>query len=118
MEANELRIGNYIKTKQGVEQFTPFMMFGMYNTEVLSVERFDDRYKPIPLTEEWILDFGLKKEKDRSMGFNYTNNSKRFKLVRGNKGYGVKNSNYYKTKYVHQLQNLYFSLTGEELTIK
>lgn len=77
--------------------------------------------KPIPLTEEWLLKFGFNKVKsdyeeaetwDFYFGvlyFDMANNS-----VKINGQYCLSNI----PKYVHQLQNLYFALTGEELTFK
>jgi hypothetical protein len=109
MKPNELRIGNLVINREDYDVFEI--------TEGWEIDNIG-LYEPIPLTEEWLLKFGLTKEKDRSMGFNYTNNSKKFKLVMYKGNYGVKRSNYYKTEYIHQLQNLYFALTGEELTIK
>jgi len=85
--------------------------------------------KPIPLTEEWLLKFGF----DSQIGFikfigkKYTNS---FEVAHNdldrwycyfrnfNKGeqddFVLLRNN---LKHVHQLQNLYFALTGEELTI-
>lgn len=86
-------------------------------------------YKPIPLTEEWLLKFGF----DNIKGCNFTSN-KQYHNNRINEGayfiqkVGDAFSNWYlyhkdkritsNIKYVHQLQNLYFCLCGEELEIK
>jgi hypothetical protein len=73
--------------------------------------------KPIPLTEEWLLKFGFER---RPWGLiingllfrdNIKNPCEVLTLEIGN-GFRTE------VKYVHQLQNLYFSLTGEELIIK
>jgi hypothetical protein len=71
-----------------------------------------DKLKPIPLTEEWLLKFGFDK-----IDFQFIKNGiKLFPIrdlyYRGN--FPIKSD----IKYVHQLQNLFFALTGEELTIK
>lgn len=75
---------------------------------------------PIPLTEEWLLKFGFEK-----IGENYENDwllihthlkTKELHFI-----LNLPNSHQYNItvlNYVHQLQNLYFVLTGEELTIK
>ena len=75
---------------------------------------------PILLTEEWLLKFGFEKQ----MAWTYCIELKgNLKLVYylGEKGWSIGNKNYSdfsNLQYVHQLQNLYFALTNEELTIK
>jgi hypothetical protein len=79
--------------------------------------------KPILLTEEWLLKFGFSK-RDVLSSVLYDMKNPRFSIYlnppidKSNKWniLGIeKNIN---IQYVHQLQNLYFALTGEELTIK
>lgn len=72
--------------------------------------------EPIPLTPEWLERCGLQKK--------YWNSDKDLKLeMYENKAYIGNNFSTNATiihniNYVHQLQNLYFALTDEELTIK
>lgn len=121
MEARELRIGNWVKQGRANVQVTGAMIQEI-NQELLDVE-------PIPLTEEWLLKFGFTKP----------NNWHCYKLVISDdklqnlesslqvsfEGCGFVqicrggiNAYSAKVKYVHQIQNLYFALTGQELTIK
>ena len=78
-----------------------------------------DFIKPIPLTEEWLLKFGFEKADEiYFIEFNvYSMTIKEYE-----KGRYILNPethfNYVDIEYVHQLQNLYFALTGEELIIK
>ena len=70
-------------------------------------------YKPIQLTEEWLVKFGFIKRTPTGYYFDMGRMSINlpdfeYKNIRID----------VKLKYVHQLQNLYFALTGEELTIK
>ena len=113
MEASELRIGNLINVER----------FGI-NVPVI-IERGSeidnceiDKYKPIPLTEEWLLNFGF----DNKEGTRYYhNNFNRLYCDVSNrimKYFGNANGLLKETEYVHQIQNLYFALTGEELTLK
>lgn len=108
MEAKELRMYNYIHK----------------NGEIYEVweETFSDiaydrniKWEPIVLTEDWLIRFGFKKdilpyfgslifEKD---GITLDHD---FVLMDIDKRVEI--------KYVHQLQNLYFALTGEELQLK
>lgn len=120
MTVQELRIGNYIDT--GV--FHLPMYRGNYMMEA-NWFKYSDKFNPIPLTEEWLLKFGFSVINENSAG-------KRYGYVIG----GVFSSDltftFWKTtiesgkffrrdlelKSVHQLQNLYFALTNEELTLK
>ena len=84
-----------------------------------NVEEFSE-FQPIPLTEEWLLKFGFEK----SMSWTYVIELQgNLKLVYylGEKGWSIgfkAYSDFSNLEYVHQLQNLFFALTGEELTLK
>jgi hypothetical protein len=123
MKAKDLRIGNLV----------------YFNEELL---KFDfesgwnfDFIKPIPLTEEWLLKFGFEKviyESDETgYGTDYELDIKGVGLISYSDDFscalfGSKESskdelgflpNWDNCKHVHSLQNLYFALTGEELTL-
>lgn len=121
MRAKDLRIGNWFEGDNGDKiyyQITAKEILDFYD------DPLNDYYKPIPLTEEWLLKFGFKSD---DISWEY---SKRF----GNLYimYDIKINSIYihdgsrydgadipnEIKHVHQLQNLYFALTGEELTLK
>lgn len=108
---NELRIGNYINNSNKVLSITDsgILCTGLSMTGVVLIEI----PKPIPLTEEWLLKFGFEY---KSYGYGEKEwkqwNYKGFNLN------GFEYSSYLKIDYLHQLQNLYFALTNEELTIK
>jgi hypothetical protein len=110
---NELRIGNWVLScSGGIETKVGIIAVGI-----------EVPFEPIPLTEEWLLKFGFKKESDKSL----TKNDiaifldKRFKtnlFLQENQDNFKWFSYECKIQYVHQIQNLYFALTGDELTIK
>lgn len=109
MDYREVRIGNWVN-EQGLE-----LRVGMINSEVL------ESAEPIPLTEEWLVRFGFKpSEAKTAKKYIYYSDSYNFrnaKVVCKN-GYDARvviAGMVIKTKHVHQLQNLYFALTGEEL---
>jgi hypothetical protein len=107
IKASELRIGNLIHKYGEVLVFSLQSFLNVYKKQ----NGFEE-YKPIPLTEEWLLKFGFVYLKGHGwvvgdvFSFNINDS---FEL------------DWYEQaplKYVHQLQNLYFALTGKELTIK
>ena len=125
IQSNELRIGNYVNTVslQNIKVTSIFTAgvhcdnFNGYDYKLI---------KPISLTEKLLLDFGFSKE-DYTKGYiGIDCSNTEFVLCEPNEF-----KNYYtfsfktggvlmfkKIKYVHELQNLYFALTGYELQIK
>jgi len=114
MKASELRIGNI--SKNGVVN-------SIHENSLQIKCRFGNLYYdfiPILLTEEWILKFGF--EKFSGVGlFRIVNRDLTMSLMIAFTG------NHYTLsipapsspiKYVHQLQNLYFALVGEELVLQ
>jgi hypothetical protein len=85
------------------------------------ISQFDKFIKPIQLTEEWLLKFGfLRHHLDYSNGVIYIKNvpgTNEFEwgVFPNELGSGIQVKNRIKLKYVHQLQNLHFALTGKEL---
>ena len=80
-------------------------------------------HKPIPLTEEWLTRFGFELPAHSWIGdkFHLSEYGKGSKHPNGGVWVVAMNNNnaiISEIQYVHQLQNLYFALTGEELTIK
>lgn len=121
MNASELRIGNWVKvpTTDGSDVFTqiePSNYCHEWNSEI-SIES----YNPIPLTEEWLVKFGFEKIYHSwihdEFDFDIVMHGHRYVLADISEDSG----RYFahgKFQFVHQLQNLYFALTGEELTLK
>ena len=113
MKASELRIENLF-----IEEYssTIIKVIGLEKNKITFSGLFLDKWqaKPIPLTEEWLVKFGFVKHKTTDIYptfakqmFNW--NDGILYII----GYGFMNH----IKHVHQLQNLYFALTGEELII-
>jgi len=118
MEANELRIGNLFKWSElasmghGIGKIT-------HGQQIMDYIKFKE---PIPLTEEWLIRFGFEKTKNKSpeywnKGFIKllkwkTNDYVNLSINRSTKIRGIMVNS------VHQLQNLYFALTGQELEYK
>lgn len=110
---NDYKIGNYIK-EPGQDDDKPFQIWGIYH------EKGNDKinnlpinyFQPIPLTESELIKLGFKNydcEFTKS-GFDIYgfNDNTRFEFA--NHDFPIK------IDFVHELQNLYFALTGQELT--
>jgi len=111
MEAKELRLLNWV-------QFEHNGSIKQRQVAELSLEE-SNKFEPIPLTEEWLLKFGF--DGDQQEGWESTcGKCVYLQDWRDNDCRHVSNRGccVMQIKYVNQLQNLYFALTGEELTIK
>lgn len=116
MKSTELRIGNILAEKDN----DIFELSGFYLHQLTIEENTKGiitSHKPVLLTKEWLLKLGffkynnayvLEKPKENTMDFSFsvwqdmTYNSSEFPV---------------KLDYVHQLQNLYFALSGYELQV-
>lgn len=119
MKASELRIGNSIM------QDDDFVFVTWWRLELMENNKIE--YKPIPLTQEWLVKLGFDKlENDIPTYFKCFGNLIEDDYEFSFNIYVDSEQNYFITifgrkiiiKHVHQLQNLYHALTGEELTIK
>jgi hypothetical protein len=114
MKASELRIGNWVHSGITKEDF----IIEAHDIVNISGGFDNGKVQPIPLTKEWLLKFGLKYLQNAcwELGsmriYNLSDETtSRFRITLAGHELVIIN-------YVHQLQNLYFALTGEELKIK
>jgi hypothetical protein len=131
MKVNELRIGNWIadrglkewqighwETINKVASKANATMCNGILMETHPLTEYIDYLKPIPITEEWLLKFGFKKQKNNwkrlpicnDWTYLYWERLAGLELSVNKRSVMLPNINY-----VHQLQNLYYALTGEEL---
>ena len=110
MNAKELRIGNYGKE---ITHSTNRVV-GVKKHHFEDIERGEIDLFPIPLTEEWLVKFGFEKLEGWDDMFYFQIGY--FQIYE----YNVSGYEYdgFDIKHVHQLQNLYFALTNEELKLK
>jgi len=136
MNAFELRLGNYVtidnpkshpqvkgvpmqvyQFKSGNNMFYPKsggsigLVFG---DETFS--QMDEFIKPIPITEKWLKDFGFKRQNNAWNGPHKDD----FSLWNpiGETDFTLNDTVLCpKVDYVHQLQNLYYTLTGKDLKV-
>ena len=113
MKATELRIGNWVST-----QSDEIVKVGYEIIRSLIVFPDKPEYKPIPipLTEKWLVKFGFEKrtksiyKKKRGVEIIFDSEDKVHWYGNGTDGVT-------ELFFVHQIQNLYFALTGTELEL-
>lgn len=121
MKANELRIGNTVHVPQTKQDATISVIhehLGVcVNNNILVVLSFND-IEPIPLTEEWLLKFGFNNDGEDPWEISIGRYDDRAWNVYLMGKHCEKLGHIRRLSSVHQLQNLYFALTGQELEIK
>ena len=116
MELRELRIGNVIRSKVSGITGRPTIPWEILEEDVVNIiSNGIDNYEPIHLTVDWLLRFGF--ENSSLILSEYYIDC--FTVWCKNGIYFICNDGNIKPKleYVHQLQNLYFALTGKELEL-
>lgn len=128
MDARELRIGNWVhhgkywsyrngnESKEFDFQWSESDWYALSEC-TLSIENTE----PIKLTEEWLFNFGFVYDKvyyqwvntPIRLGYITTEDYMQYEVSFALGQWKLNN-----LKYVHQLQNLYYTLTGEELQFK
>ena len=116
MEAQELRIGNYAMGNKPFAVDANHIAMA-YNHEI--AQNGHERFKSIPLTEDWLIRLGFEKTSDNE------HTKDRFVIRKQQRDLVINGFEYdyngillSHPEYVHTLQNLYFALMGEELTLK
>jgi hypothetical protein len=114
MEANELRIGNWVNFEYKGLNYGKLFIDKNYFSHYENKEYI---YTPIPITEEWLLKFGFKYYQNVN-GYTYRIDF-RIHFVKFENGFTtyLDNTEWSEIQYVHELQNLYFALTQKELTL-
>lgn len=131
LEVKQLKIGNHVFDKfrnrevlvWGIEANHDQIVVNYANGSGIYTVNLKD-VEIIPLTEEWLLKFGFKVDYmnlDVLICAYYGENplTKDYVLELKNVGNGwFYHNGHFKIDFVHQLQNLYFALCGEELELK
>lgn len=127
MKVQDLRIGNIVKNPSWNKEINYIVLddFELWN-------RFPEIFEniePIEITEEWLLKFGFEEHSVYQKVFYKPStlpdkNLFWFSMIIGSNVILRDMREFHEMAilnevlYVHQLQNLYFALTGEELTLK
>lgn len=130
MKIQELRIGNWF-----IDYSNKPFQWDLEYSKLLTLERnrpdIDEVIKsPIQLTEEILLKCGFS-DKDYKQGYtgvDYKNGAMTFDFVLNNPGvmgdwnkcytFSLPDYRFVNIDYLHQLQNLFFDLTGKELDVE
>tara|TARA_R110000868_G_scaffold173508_7_gene409631 strand:+ start:5347 stop:5718 length:372 start_codon:yes stop_codon:yes gene_type:complete len=120
-KGNDFRLGNLVECRDGFGRVT-----GIQDREVLEVGEIGyimEDIKPIDITNRILLICGFVLETFDSIDFyNLKLGSDKYGIsltyVDCDNTFNVEDFQMTHIEHVHQLQNLYFALTGEELTFK
>jgi hypothetical protein len=113
LDSHEIRLGNSYKIELGDGTYK-IGLINLEDIESLLDDEIDDFYQALEISEEWLIKVGFKQ----------------YGLAGDSKCYSLNDIDIWiysydhivfgkwELKYAHQLENLYFALTGEELTYK
>ena len=128
MKATELRIGNWICFMDEVGESPLYIETEVNLMEIQQAIKYPDFFYGIPLTEKLLIRFGFNVDDNGSYwidlqthylvlipseGYFYPV----YYEIREFSGEMEQRVSIQRFQYVHQLQNLYFALTGEELKL-
>lgn len=123
MKANELRVGNLVLFDKMIVSILEISQDEIWCKQIKKTTKSGiilchlSELKPIELNNKWFLKLGFKKGIDMFLSSNTIMYSI-FKLrirIMANYYTFCNECSFTKIEYVHQLQNLYFALCGEEL---
>jgi uncharacterized protein YciU (UPF0263 family) len=117
MKVQELRIGNLLEFDWCIHKVESIHLEGCVGlNDIMYEEVYIDDLKPIQLTEQWLIRFGFKLNPEFIKEIVYELQSEEFQLVNDCGGWFLGNEETdLQITSVHQLQNIYFALTGKEL---
>jgi hypothetical protein len=131
LKSVELRIGNYYIENKKIRTVRAA---DILNLERMESNGFNSDMNPIPISKEWLVNFGFDNDKEvcwekfeQMRWVKYENNYICVRLMKHDFAWwiileinasgehiGINIGDF---EYVHQLQNLYFALTGKELKV-
>lgn len=119
LKSSDIRIGNYLEFDGELSIVKEIDEQGL----VVDIPKLEEKewidlfqFSVIPLTEEWLINLGFNNSQVSSL---FTNKIALRNSIKSKFTLRVSDAlAEIEVKYVHQLQNLYHALTGEELMIK
>ena len=127
METKNFRIGNLVKSGNGI-----YKIFAMSIPQILAIQKYDElmdsqlnvypsdntNIEPIELSKDWLLKCGGKLSPIDEDNYEYITlemNGWNLSADSSNNFTTLENNNFKPVRYVHELQNLFFVITGTEL---
>lgn len=132
MESKNLRIGNLVQSRVNgisrIEQIGSSINSKYIGGRSLEGQYWENSWLPIEITEKMLIDLGFKKtpiSDDDGYYFSIELSDNKYcdlSILSGDKNGYIEvclfpYESIFRYKYVHQLQNLYFALTGDELVL-
>lgn len=131
---NELRLGNYVSDDENkvvkicrlesdnYVKFNGNNSGSLYVLEELTVTNstpyvLSKTINPIPITEQWLLDFGFNQTRKNGHFLSFTHNISGHLIYLDNNIFFFSLVGKHKLQYIHELQNLFFAFYKEELTL-
>jgi hypothetical protein len=109
MNAKELRIGNWVMYSSKIQ---------VNENKIKECVEHPSRFQPIPITEEWLDRFrfsDIEEVDDFKQYRRFDDPQKIIQFPRGSEAHFYAGNYPVAIRYVHQLQNLFYALTGKEL---
>jgi len=128
IDVKHLRVGNIIKSKDGNLPY-----WAITEEDMITILQAEDRsiYEPIPITEEWLLKLGFEDfyegdndyikyidpNRDYYLQLDVRRRDGKYTILDNPFNDDLRDFSRVYIIYLHQLQNIYFALTGEELEL-
>ena len=112
IKSNDLRIGNFVKTFEGGKK----KLLSITAKDLMNIDQGSKEVFPVAITKEWLVKFRFTATEQSFVHFAYTGSH----LEQHKDGVyffsGKIKLNRFPVIYIHQLQNAFYWLTGEELS--
>ena len=131
VDPKELRIGNWIQTNSGILKVVNGINYEWEPMEHIvyddtHIGYSNDELSPIPITPEWLERLGFERKYKNENTIHWVKFSAKhlsFVITECSSLFGMEYKAYGADHcpqifHIHQLQNLYHALTGQELTVK
>lgn len=122
MKANELRIGNLVnyRVRDNLDPRKEWLQYTQIDWQDLRIlsHNMGDGFEPIEITKDWLHRLGFEYN-DMILTWSHQDQYLPSLTLTNNGTYIIDGMAYSpELRYVHQLQNLFFALTGKELELK
>jgi len=119
MDVKELRIGNWAFVNVNMPTDGPLQKSYITANHISEIDKGELVYCGIPINNEWLLHFGFIYFQELGIEAWYCTQDTKMplRIYKGTDSLFRHNGSFVEIQYVHQLQNLYFALTNQELIL-